>query len=411
MQDKIFKKIDSYLDYAVELETKLTAIPAIDPTSDGDGEYEKANYLESELKKLSFDEILRIDVPDKRVKSGIRPNIIAKYKGKNPVRTFWIMSHLDIVPPGDLKLWKTDPYKVHRKGNKIYGRGVEDNHQGLVASILSVKAMMDAGFRPPVNIALLFNAEEEVSSDYGINYILKNRAELFNKNDIFLVPDGGNAQGTMVEIAEKSLLWLKFTVTGRQCHASMPYDGINPVTASSKLMCRLEEQLHKKYADKDILFDPPVSTFVPTKRETAPNSINTIPEKDIFYMDCRMLPEYKTDEIIEYINNIAKETADETKTKIKVSIESKEDSPPPTPVDAEITRLTLQAVKEVYDIIGKPQGIGGASVARYTRNAGFPTVVYAKIDHTAHCPNEYCILDNLIDDAKIMAYMAMSAKP
>ncbi len=103
--------------------------------------------------------------------------------------------------------------------------------------------------------------------------------------------------------------------------------------------------------------------------------------------------------------------ADETKTAIEVNIDSKEDSPPPTSVDAEITRLTLKAIKEVYNTIGKPQGIGGASVARYTRNAGFPTVVYAKIDHTAHCPNEYCILDNLIGDGKVMAYMAMNAKP
>ncbi|HUT85808.1 MAG TPA: M20 family metallo-hydrolase, partial [Elusimicrobiales bacterium] len=276
MQKNIFKKIESYLDYAVELETNLTAIPAVDPSSGGDGEFEKANYLESELKKLKFDEILRIDAPDKRVKSKVRPNIVARYKGQNSSKTFWIMTHLDIVPPGDLKLWKTDPYKLLREGNKIYGRGTEDNQQGLVASILAVKAMMETGYRPPVDIVLLFIADEEVGEGYGIDYLLKNKNELFGKKDIFLTPDGGNARGNAISVSEKSLIWLKFIVTGKQCHASTPHVGINPVTASSKLMCKLEEKLREKYNAKDKLFNPPISTFVPTKREVAKVSINTI---------------------------------------------------------------------------------------------------------------------------------------
>lgn len=410
MQKKIFEKIGSYLDYAVELEKNLTAIPAIDPTCGGEGEYEKANYLESELKKLSFDKILRIDAPDKRVKSGVRPNIIAIYKGKNPGKKFWIMSHLDVVPPGDLKLWKTDPYKLHREGNKIYGRGSEDNQQGMVSSILAVKAMMDTGYRPPASIALFFNAEEEVSSKYGVVYVIDNKPELFGKNDIFLTPDGGNSAGDEVLIAEKAILWLKFTVTGKQCHASAPHKGINPVSASSKLICKLEK-LYKKYPFKDNLFEPPISTFVPTKREIIETSVNTIPQKDAFYMDCRLNCNYKLDEVISSIKQIAEDVANETKTQIEVTVDSKEKAPPKTSLNSEITRLVIKAIKEVYATNAKPRGMMGASVARYTRNGGFPTVVYAKFDRTAHSPNEYSILDNLIGDAKVMALIAMNVKP
>ena len=142
MLKDLLSKISEYKEYAVEIETGLTAIPALDPTSGGEGEYDKAVWLEGELKKLKFDELYRIDAPQATAKNGVRPNIIAKYYGENKNKTLWIMTHLDVVPPGERSLWKTDPYKVHREGDKIYGRGVEDNQQGLVSSLLCVKAFM-----------------------------------------------------------------------------------------------------------------------------------------------------------------------------------------------------------------------------------------------------------------------------
>ncbi|HOX23369.1 MAG TPA: M20/M25/M40 family metallo-hydrolase, partial [Elusimicrobiales bacterium] len=186
MKDKIFKKIESYADYAVELQAGLTARPAIAPSSGGEGEYEKAVWLEKELKKLHFDEMFRIDAPQKEAKKGIRPNIIARYKGCKGGKTLWIMSHLDIVPPGERSLWKTDPYKLVREGGKIYGRGVEDNQQGIVSSILCARALMELGLRPQVDLGLLFNADEETASEYGAEYVLKHRKDIFRKKDMFI---------------------------------------------------------------------------------------------------------------------------------------------------------------------------------------------------------------------------------
>ena len=87
------------------------------------------------------------------------------------------MAHSDVVPPGDLSLWKTDPFNAVVKGDKIYGRGSEDNHQGIISAVLAVKAMMDSGIRPRYNYSLLINADEELGSEYGILPLLKNHKE------------------------------------------------------------------------------------------------------------------------------------------------------------------------------------------------------------------------------------------
>ena len=54
-------------------------------------------------------------------------------------------------------------------------------------------------------------------------------------------------------------------------------------------------------------------------------------------------------------------------------------------------------------------GIGGGTVAAYLRGAGYDTVVWATVAETAHMPNEYCVIDYMVGDAKIMAHVMMNA--
>ncbi len=39
--------------------------------------------------------------PRPRRAAGYRPNILAYYRGKSSARTVWIMTHMDVVPPGE----------------------------------------------------------------------------------------------------------------------------------------------------------------------------------------------------------------------------------------------------------------------------------------------------------------------
>ncbi|NLO92035.1 MAG: M20 family metallo-hydrolase [Elusimicrobia bacterium] len=409
MKDIISRKIDSYLEYAVELQTGLTARPAIAPCSGGEGEYEKAVWLEKELKKLNFDEVFRIDAPQKEAKKGIRPNIVARYKGSKRGKTLWIMSHLDVVPPGEASLWKTDPYKLVREGKKIYGRGVEDNQQGVVSSILCARVLMDLGLRPEADLGLLFNADEETASEYGADYVLEKRRDIFGKKDMFIIPDFGNSDGSLVEVAEKSLLWLKVRTEGRQCHASNPDAGANSFRAASDLVVRLAS-LYKKFSKRDRQFMPPVSTFEPTKKDPNVPNINTIPGEDVFYLDCRVLPCYKIADVIAEIKRQAAPV--EKKYGVSVSLEPVQQvqAAPPTSPDAEVVRLIISGVKQVYGHKAKPCGIGGGTVAASFRKAGFDAAVFSRLDEVAHQPNEYCILDNLLGDAKVFALAALNLK-
>ena len=68
----------------------------------------------------------------------------------------WVMTHMDVVPPGERSFWSADPYLAYEKEGRIFGRGTEDNQQDLVASIFAAKACIDEGISHSSTIRLAF---------------------------------------------------------------------------------------------------------------------------------------------------------------------------------------------------------------------------------------------------------------
>ena len=400
---KIFQRIDSYRDDMINLQVKLASIPAIAPASGGEGEAKKAEFLVKFLEENKFVDIEVIKAPDLDAPSGYRPNILAYSRGKSSAKTIWIMSHTDVVPPGELSLWRGDPFRPWVEAGKIYGRGVEDNQQDMVASIFAVRAFQAEGIKPNYDIGLALVADEETGSDKGIAYVLRH-SKVFRHKDLIIVPDAGNEDGTMIEIAEKSILWLKFKTLGKQAHGSMPEKGINSFKAASFLVTELNK-LYEIFPHKDPVFDPPISTFEPTKKEANVPNINTIPGEDVFYMDSRILPSYKVEEVQAKIKDIVAKI--EAQFKVKITIEEQQKAPaaPPTSAHAPVVMALEKAIGMVYGKAGKAMGIGGGTVAALFRRAGFDAACWSRLDETAHQPNEYCIIDNMVGDAKVFAHI------
>ena len=371
---RLAARIDSYTEAMIEMQCSLTAIPALAPDNDGDGELEKSRLIHSYLQRFGFPPAVEINAPDPRVSSGIRPNLVVALPGKDPRQRVWILTHMDIVPPGDLKLWSRDPYQCCVKDGKIVGRGTEDNQQDLVASIFAVKAFLDEGIMPEKSIGLAFVADEETSSLRGLDYILSHPANPFLKSDLLLVPDSGNERGSIIEVAEKSIFWLRIQTSGKQCHASKPGLGKNAFLAASHLVVRLND-LHQLFGAQDQLYEPPGSTFQPTKKEANVPNVNTIPGSDVFYLDCRVLPLYPLPEILSAIRAMADEIEQRFAVAIEITTVQQVQAPPPTPHDSPVVLALQQAIRDVYHIPAVPAGIGAGTVAAHFRHHGYPAAV------------------------------------
>ena len=409
MLDATFETVQKYIRSRerdmVQLEKLLTENPALAPENGGQGELNKALALTEWLTENGFSDIQRFDAPDSRVESGVRPSLVVTVPGESDDFSIWSMAHLDVVPVGELKLWESDPWTLLEKDGKLFGRGVEDNQQGLVSSAFAALALIKNGVKPKHTVKLLFMADEEVGSKYGIIWLLKNTS-LFRKDDIILIPDGGDSKGETIEVAEKNILWLKVHVKGMQTYGSRPDQGNNACIAANDLSMRLFG-LQKVFSKRNPLFEPNYSTFQPTMRYSNVAGINIIPGEETFCMDCRILPCYSLDQVlsrVEYeISAVEKKYGVEIFYEVAQSSES-----PATPVDSPVVKKLSEALLQVRGIKARTIGIGGGTVGAELRREGYACAVWSTLDECAHMPNEYCVISNMIKDAETMAYFFMN---
>ena len=398
--EDVVDRLDAMQDEMVTTLTALCRIPAIGPANGGEGEAKKASFVQGLLRDLGL-KVERFDAPDSDAAGGKRPNLVARV-GKGP--RLWFLCHLDVVPPGDLKAWRCDPFEPKRFDGRLYGRGTEDNGQALVSVLSAYQAILKSRTKPRRALGFAIVSDEETGSGHGVKHLLTQ--DVFVPKDAFIVPDWGVTKGDAVEVSEKSLVWLKVSVHGKQGHASTPNEAINAHRAGAYLTTAIDANLPRKFRATDSLFRPWTSTFEPTKHEPNVPNVNTIPGEDVFYFDCRVLPIYKTKEIVAAAQELANQTAQTFGVQVTLEVVNEESSPP-TPAEAPIVRELIQTLQKVRNIRARPVGIGGGTVAGPLREKGFACAVWSTTEESAHAADEYSRVDNLVADAKIFAALML----
>ncbi len=399
--------ITSHKEEVITFFRELISIPAISPSSGGHGEKMKADFLENYLKKFNFGTLERYNAPDPAAEGEHRPNILFYNNEKKSEPTLWFICHIDVVPAGDRGAWTFDPFQPYVKDGKIYGRGVEDNGQSLVASLFALKCLFDINQFPKKRVGIAFVADEETSSKFGIQFLLQ-QGNLFSSKDLVIVPDAGFPMGDFIEIAEKTILWMRIEVTGKQAHGSMPHLGLNAHRIGMQFALELDKVLHRKYSQENPLFKPPTCTFEPTKKDTNQENINAVPGKDVLYFDCRILPDYPIQDILAEIEQLRVEFEEKTGVKIDITFPNKTIQTLPTPEASPVVQLLKGAIRQVRQIEPILGGIGGGTCGSFFRQQGIPVAVYGRTNEQAHKPNEYCVLDWLFEELKIYALMMLA---
>lgn len=323
----------------------------------------------------------------------------------------WVLAHLDVVPPGEKgadgswKGWDSDPFVVRRIGDILVGRGVSDDQQAIVSAIFATRALSENGLEPAHTVKLLFVADEETGSRCGLVHVLRAHGSIFSAQDSILVPDWGKEDASLIEVAEKSVLWLECRIKGKQAHASRPDLGINTARAAAWLTYMLDEGLKASFSKVDHLYDVPRSTFEPTMRRANVPNINTIPAEDVFCFDCRVLPHYSLDSVMAFVHAQCRRADGLHGTTTEVAVRNRQDAPPPTPADSPAVRKLRTAIHKVYGVEPSTTGIGGMTLASPLRERGLPAAVWMTCAPTGHQVNESCHIGHMVGDARVFAHV------
>lgn len=133
--------------------------------------------------------------------------------------------------------------------------------------------------------------------------------------------------------------------------------------------------------------------------------MNTISGKEIFYLDCRVLPEYSFKELIAKIEELARKIEEKHGVSITISIDNSEESSPTTSEDAEVVQKLKKAIQTTYGTVCKTGGVGGATVGCAIRKLGIDVAVWSSAIPNYHQPNEGAKISYALGDAQTFAQL------
>ena len=165
----------------------------------------------------------------------------------------------------------------------------------------------------------------------------------------------------------------------------------------------LIESFDNRFDDRNEMYYPRNSTFEPTKRIATVENVNTIPGYDEFCMDIRLNPEYDPELVLKMANEMAQLYSESTGAKITVEILQKAVAGKPSAIDSIGYKAFSDSIEEVMGKKPEPVGIAGGTCSNFFRLKGLDAYARQTGDGSLHAPNEYLIVDNLINDTKVFA--------
>ncbi len=116
------------------------------------------------------------------------PVVYGEWLGAGPgQRTVLIYGHYDVVPAVMEDGWDHDPFDPIVKDGKIYARGASDDKGQLFIQVKALESYLKSGGAAPVNVKILLEGEEEISSPNLVAWI-KEHADLIAA-DVCLISD------------------------------------------------------------------------------------------------------------------------------------------------------------------------------------------------------------------------------
>ncbi len=162
-----------------------------------------------------------------------RLNLIARVKGGDGP-SLMLMGHTDVVPAPDTD-WTVPPFEAALQNGVVVGRGAGDMKGELAARAVALAAVARSGERPPGDVVLVAEADEESNTfNVGMSWLVRERPDLrcdyaLNESGGWLLPLADGRKVVTISIGEKRVSSIRLRFFGRAAHASVPSRADNPV--------------------------------------------------------------------------------------------------------------------------------------------------------------------------------------
>jgi succinyl-diaminopimelate desuccinylase len=408
--DRVFAEIDDATDEMVEFTADMVRIPTVNPP--GDAYVECAELIGRRLDAFGF----TVDYPvatgrPEHTTAHPRMNVVGLRQGRSMRPLVHLNGHFDVVPAS--AGWTVDPFGGLVRDGRIYGRGTSDMKAGITAAMYAAEAIRRAGIDLHGSIEISGTVDEESGGFAGMAWLAEQGRVSAERTDAVIITEPTDTD--RIYIGHRGVYWFEVTTRGRIAHGSMPFLGVNAIEHMGIILGEMRRRLMPELGSRTT-----AAPVVPEGARHATLNINGIaggqPVDGIqtpcvadlcrAVFDRRFLVEEGFDatraEIVALLERAARETPHlvyELRDLMVVH-------PVRTPDGATVVSSLERSVQTV---LGRPARLA-ASPGTYDhkhvdRIAGVPNcVAYGPgILDLAHQPDEYCVIEDLVQSTKVLA--------
>ncbi|MFW6055144.1 MAG: M20 family metallopeptidase, partial [Thermodesulfobacteriota bacterium] len=326
--------------------------------------------------------------------------------------------HTDVVTPGDVSTWTTDPFGAEIRDGRMYGRGSCDTKGNLAAMLIAMAALKRAGVPLQGSIigGVLCDEEDRM---LGVRHFIEQGHADKVSGAVICEPQDG-----LICTRQKGAVRAEFFISGRMSHGAMPLSGLNTAPAVAELiqgLHRLEQQAAAS-CGRDIHLGWP--SFTPTVVQapaSGPSQLNVMPGQARIQVDARTIPGQDHQQVIADLRGLAR-TAEqaclehyrqyddfldlERRRELKIQTTILTDRPCTlTPEDHPLVLAADRASRQVTGKEPQHAGVPGATNGTFLwALKDVPIVTLGAGDRfVPHQVDEWVDLDSLFQTARIYA--------
>ena len=298
-----------------------------------------------------------------------------------------LAGHTDTVPY-DKGRWKSDPFKLEERDQKLYGLGSCDMKGFFAIVIDTVRQMQLSNLKQP--LIILATADEE-SSMSGARTLVE-RGSLKARYALI-----GEPTSLTPIYAHKGIMMERIQVTGRSGHSSNPLLGNNALDAMHDVMSELmlfRQRLKTNYRDASFVIDYPTMNFGCIHGGDNPNRICGRCELEF---DVRALPGMSNQALMAEIAEILPRIEEKTGTIIQLNSLFPD-------VPSFYTSIESDIIKACETLTNRQAStVAFATEGSFLNQMGMETLILGpgSIDQ-AHQPNEFMALDQIQPMQKVI---------
>ncbi len=219
-------------DYLEEVRGFLR-MPSISPT--GEGIQETAGFLKAFLRE-------RLDADAELLDYGGHPVVYGRMDNGSD-KTLILYSMYDVLPVEPLEEWVSPPFAAEITGDRIIARGAVNTKAPLMATLLGVEAIRDAGGLP-VNLVFVLEGEEEIGSPSFARLVEDKKEELsLAQSGFFMMPTEGKKGKPQIILGKRGVIYLELAIKASRysAHSSYAMMHYNPAEIAANLISTLKD--------------------------------------------------------------------------------------------------------------------------------------------------------------------------